>query len=240
MRHLLFAALFFSTVTATAQEMSGTELLKKAMAHHDPNGNWGTFNETFVVTMASPKNPDRVSTITINLPDEYFMVKAAQDTLTTQYVVNKGKCGIFINNAETPPTPQELKKHNLSCERANLYKNYYTYLYGLPMKLKDPGTHIAEKATVGRFLGKKFWVLKVTYDERVGNEVWYFYFDPKTYALATYQFYKGDPEGAGKGTGEYILLSGTETIGGIKMPKTRKWYYNKNGVYLGTDTLTKK
>ena len=30
--------------------------------------------------------------------------------------------------------------HNLSCKQAKKMKDYYTYLYGLPMKLKDPGT----------------------------------------------------------------------------------------------------
>ena len=82
-------------------------------------------------------------------------------------------------------------------------------------------------------------MLKVTYDEAVGSDVWFFYFDPATYAMEVYQFYKGDPEGAGKDTGEYILLSELHTTSGIKMPKVRAWYYNKDDGYLGTDTLTK-
>ena len=68
-------------------------------------------------------------------------------------------------------------------------------------------------------------------------DVWFFYFDPGTYAMEIYQFYKGEPDGAGKDTGEYILLSGMEEVEGIKMPKTRAWYYNKDDKYLGTDIL---
>ncbi|MDG1661471.1 MAG: DUF6503 family protein, partial [Winogradskyella sp.] len=30
-----------------------------------------------------------------------------------------------------------------------------------------------------------------------------------------------------------------ETVSGIKMPKIRAWYYNKDDKYLGTDTLEK-
>jgi hypothetical protein len=41
-------------------------------------------------------------------------------------------------------------------------------------------------------------------------------------------------------SGEYILLSGTETINKIKMPKVRAWYYNKGNNYLGTDILYSK
>jgi hypothetical protein len=114
-------------------------------------------------------------------------------------------------------------------------KNYYTYLYGLPMKLKDPGTLIDPKVERRSFKGKEYLVLKVKYEEGVGKDIWYFYFDPKSYALKVYQFYHDET----KNDGEYILLSGIESAIGIKMPKTRAWYLNKDNKYLGTDVLVK-
>lgn len=71
-------------------------------------------------------------------------------------------------------------------------------------------------------------VLGVSYEEAVGSDVWYFYFDPTSYAMEVYQFYKSDPNGSGKDTGEYIPLSEMESVNGIKMPNKRAWYYNKN------------
>jgi hypothetical protein len=118
-----------------------------------------------------------------------------------------------------------------------MYKNYYTYLYGLPMKLKDPGTQISEKIERKYFKGKQYLVLKATYDEAIGSDVWFFYFNPETYAMEVYQFFKGDPLGKGKDTGEFILLTETVTINDIKIPKNRAWYYNKDDSYLGTDVL---
>ena len=103
------------------------------------------------------------------------------------------------------------------------------------MKLKDEGTIIHQKTTTKTFKGKEYLVLKVTYSEEVGKDIWYFYFDPKTYAMEVYQFFKEKKE-----SGEYILLTGLETIHDIKMPKERAWYYNKNDGYLGTDVLSKK
>jgi hypothetical protein len=44
----------------------------------------------------------------------------------------------------------------------------------------------------------------------------------------------------GKDTGEYIILKDEVVIDGIKMPKTRAWFYNKDDKYLGTDTLENK
>jgi len=126
----------------------------------------------------------------------------------------------------------------MSCDRANLYKNYYTYLYGLPMKLNDPGTNLSETVENKAFKGKAYLVLKVTYDEAVGSDVWYFYFDPKTYAMEVYQFFKTDDNGKEKrDSGEYILLTDEAVVNAIKMPKVRAWYYNKDDKYLGTDTL---
>lgn len=233
---LLIILALSSQLAFSQQQLSGTELLEKAIAYHDPNGHWNQFSGHLNVVMQTPDSPERDSKIAIDLPAEYFQVTAKRDTITTTYTINKGDCNIQLNGKGNLSEAM-LKEHNLSCERANLYKNYYTYLYGLPMKLKDPGTHISETVEVKSFKGKEYLVLKATYDEAVGSDVWFFYFNPETYAMEIYQFFKGDPKGKGKDTGEYILLSEEAIVNGIKIPKIRAWYYNKDDKYLGTDLL---
>ncbi|AXG69173.1 hypothetical protein KORDIASMS9_01392 [Kordia sp. SMS9] len=229
----IFTFIILTTTTfAVGQELSGEELLAKAIQYHDPNGNWDSFNGTLQITMETPKNPARVSTIKINLPKEYFYVKATRAAETTEYTVEKNDCKIAFNG-NTEVSEEVKKENNLNCERAHLYKNYYTYLYGLPMKLKDEGTIIASKVMKKTFKGKEYLVLKATYKESVGKDTWYFYFDPKTYAMEIYQFFKNES----KNDGEYILLSEEKVVNGIKMPKIRAWYYNANDGYLGTDIL---
>ena len=106
------------------------------------------------------------------------------------------------------------------------------------MKLRDPGTIISEAVETKNFKGKDYLVLKTSYDKGVGTDVWYFYFNPKTYAMEVYQFFRTDEDGNAKlDTGEYILLNEEAIVNGIKMPKVRAWYYNKDDTYLGTDTL---
>jgi hypothetical protein len=236
MKYLAILLFVMSPMLQTAQELSGAELLDKAIAYHDPKGNWETFSGTFNVTMETPSGPNRDSTIKINLPEEYFYVKAARDTITTEYAVTKADCKIMLNG-DDQLSAAILKENNLSCERAGMYQNYYTYLYGLPMKLKDPGTNVDSSVETKTFKGKEYLVLKASYDAEVGSDVWYFYFDPTTYAMEIYQFYKGDPLKEGKDTGEYILLTEEMTVNGVKMPKNRAWYYNKDDKYLGTDKL---
>jgi hypothetical protein len=231
MKNLATLLLFFISIISFSQDITGNELLEKAIQFHDPNGNWETFEGQLFVTMETPNGAPRKSSIRINLPEQYFSVKAIRDTITTTYTVRKGDCNIAINGNENP-SEEQIKKFSLSCERAHMYKNYYTYLYGLPMKLKDEGTIIHQKVEKKAFKGKDYLVLKATYSKEVGKDTWYFYFNPKTFAMEVYQFFKET-----KDSGEYILLSGLETINEIKMPKNRAWYYTKNNAYLGTDIL---
>lgn len=233
---LLFFVLTWIPFGGISQDLSGVALLDKAIAYHDPQGNWPHFNGWLNISMQTPTNGIRESKIHIDLPGEYFYVKAIRNANTTEYTVDKGACS-FAFNGSYDISEELMKEHNLSCDRAKLYQNYYTYLYGLPMKLKDPGTKVHEKVSRKSFKGKEYLVLKVTYDEAVGSDVWFFYFDPKSYAMEIYQFFKGDSNGKGKDTGEYILLSEEININGIRMPKVRAWYYNKDNAYLGTDLL---
>ena len=105
------------------------------------------------------------------------------------------------------------------------------------MKLKDQGTHIDPKAKRVTFKGKEYLKVRVTYDKNIGTDIWQFYFNPETYAMEIYQFFKGGPD---ETTGEYILLSDLETINEIKFPKNRAWYYNKDNSYLATDKMISK
>lgn len=236
--HFLYCCLFLLPVTSFGQTITGDELLEKAIAYHDPDGNWARFNETLLITSETPNGSSRESEIKIDRPNEYFYVKTTKDSTTTEYTVQKEECSIAFNG-ETDLSEEILKENRLSCRRANTFRDYYSYLYGLPMKLKDPGTNVVQQVNAQTFKGKRYLVLWVTYDVSVGTDVWTFYFDPYTYAMEIYQFHKGDPRRLGKDTGEYIILKDEEVIGGIKMPKTRAWFYNKDDKYLGTDTLDK-
>jgi len=232
LKHGVLLILLSIVYSSFSQTITGNQLLEKAISYHDPKNNWSTFNDSLFITMEIPERVNRDSEIVINLPEEYFYVKAIRDTVTTEYILKKEECQIKLND-KTNLSDAIKKAHKLSCESANSYKDYYTYLYGLPMKLKDSGTIINENVERKIFKGKEYLVLKVTYDETVGNDTWYFYFNPETYAMEVYQFFHDEI----KNDGEYILLTEEEIISDIKMPKSRAWYTNKEDKLLGTDIL---
>jgi hypothetical protein len=227
---LLFV--IFSTSQFFGQDMTGSQLLEKAIEYHDPNGNWAKFSGTFNVTMKTPTKSDRNSIISLDLPNEYFNLFAAQDKTSYQYTLQDQKCNINFNGRIA--TEKEKTANNLSCERAKMYQDYYTYLYGLPMKLKDAGTIIHEKVALKKFKEKNYLVLKVSYEKEVGEDTWYFYFDKNSFQLKRYQFFHDES----KNDGEYIVLKNELNVNGIFMPKDRSWYYNKDDKYLGTDYLS--
>jgi hypothetical protein len=123
-------------MSSFSQEISGDELLEKAIQFHDPNGKWETFEGSFLVRIKIPNSAPRESNIQINVSKEYVSVKVIRDTFSAVYTMRKGVCTAAINGNDNPSEALK-KKYSLSCERVKMYKNYYTYLYGLPMKLKD-------------------------------------------------------------------------------------------------------
>jgi hypothetical protein len=221
------------SLVSFSQELTGSQLLDKSIDYHDPNGNWSSFKGNFTVTMSTPDGKERISNLTLNLPQEYFQVSSAKDSVILKQTLDKGDCELMLNGS-IELSEEDKKTHRLTCERAKMYKDYYTFLYGLPMKLKDPGTIIDPKTEKKTFKGKEYIFLKATYEKEVGEDVWYFYFDQKTYVMEVYQFFHEES----KNDGEYILLTGEEKVSGIKMPKNRAWYYNKDDKHLGTDVLT--
>jgi len=238
-KYFFLCACFTVLFTSCNQPLTSEQLLDKTITYHDPNDNWNAFNGTFSVRMETPSRPDRNSEITINLPDDSFNLVATRDSVTTRYIFDKGTC--VISAADSLRIANQIEKPRRShCEMTEFFKNYYTYLYGLPMKLKDPGTHINDIIERKTFKGKDYLVLKASYDESVGNNIWYFYFDPETYAMEIYQFFRKDENGNQKeDTGEYILLTDEVVISDIKMPKSRVWITNKEDKLLFTDILNK-
>ncbi|MEL6390880.1 MAG: DUF6503 family protein [Bacteroidota bacterium] len=211
-------------------QMTSEQLLNRAIAYHDPQGLWSTFAGDFKVVMKTPNRPDRHSIITIDLVNNYFNLSVDRNGKTSFREITNQQCryqdtdGSIITTVVTDSL----------CERTVMYRNYYTYLYGLPMKLRDPGTIMtSDHPTTVNFQGKEYLTISVSYSPEVGTDVWQFYFDPETYRMEIYQFLKhGEPN-----TGEYILLTGEANIQGIRMPRDRAWYYNKDNIYLGTDYL---
>ncbi len=233
-RFFIVAVSLVISVLGMGQELTGPQLLDKTIEYHDPYDAWRSFHAQLSITTETPNRSDRISDILLNLSTQYFKLTVKRNGNIVEQILDKDKCSLTLNGS-TSFSEEDTKTHGLTCERAGTMKDYYTYLYGLPMKLRDSGAILNPKIQTRTFKGREYLVLKVNYKEQVGKDTWYFYFDPKTYAMKVYRFFHDES----KNDGEYILLSGEEEVSGIRMPKTRTWYYNKDDKYLGADILTK-
>ncbi|KQC34612.1 hypothetical protein AAU57_10940 [Nonlabens sp. YIK11] len=241
MKHSYLIMVCFAFAKANSQQtppqLTGPQLLEKAIAYHDPKGNWSRFADSLEILTTSPDMEDRTSNIKINLPAKSFELVSKRGDIVNEYTVLKDSI-VTAAKMDLSQMDTTFVMGKEDFKRAVFMRDYYTYLYGLPMKLKDKGTVISYEVERKMLKEKEYLVLRADYDPSVGSDIWFFYFDPETYRMEAYQFYKQkEPRVKDPKSGEFILLSEEYKTNGIKMPKVRKWYYNKNDKYLATDTI---
>lgn len=228
---LAFAGFVLTAADAVLAEVpSAEELVSRSIDYHDPDGRFLTGPHRLWFLETRPDGPDRRSEVLIDVPGERFeMVRAGEHEVAG--VIEPGRCAMTLDG-RSEVSEAERQEHRLTCERLTLMRDYYTYLWALPMKLRDPGTQLG-RVSETVFEGEPVYDLRVTYDQEVGGDVWYFYFDRESYALVGYRFYHDES----KNDGEVIILDGEVEAEGLRLPKQRTWITHQDERLLGTDVL---
>jgi len=233
MKYLLLPVLILIGQVEIFSQAPAIELLDKSIAYHDPDDRWKKWAPELPFTVVFPGKPDTERWVSYDNKKGSFLFRANYPEGDLVYKVEKDSevSVLWNDSAEIPEKVAE--QYRISKDRALMYRDYYTYLYGMPMKLNDPGTNIHPEISTFTKEGVPYKKIKVSYEESIGKDIWYFYFDPITSALKAYQFFKDES----KNDGEFILFEGEIIKDGIRIPKDRKWYYNVDGKYLATDVL---
>lgn len=232
MRYPALCLLFFVALpfAASAEPPSAETLLDASIAYHDPDGRFLSEPHHLVFRDQRPGKTDRHAEVWIDVPGERFEMLHRTE-VEIRGKMASGHC-VMTLDGRTEVTEEEKTTHRLTCDRLDLLRNYYVYLWGIPMKLRDPGTQLGEPSEE-TYDGKAVYAMEVTYDESVGSDIWTFYFDRNTSALVGYRFYRDET----RTTGEYIFLEGEHVWGGMRLPKSRGWYDVEGDKFLGTDHL---
>jgi len=230
-------------VTARSLERAIVEtpeqLIDASIAYHDPNGAWDTARiHLNVHTTYSPSFAEKAGSkeadIAIVLSPGHDAFSYVKDTGADkiEIAVRGDDSAILVNGSEDV---SEEDKERLRLRDPQTYRDYCEYLYGMPMKLRDPGTLLDPGVVSTRFNDRDVWQLKATYTPEVGKHTWYFYFDRDTFALVGYRFYLDESQN----DGEYIAFDGeiVDEISGLRLPKSRAWYYNADHGHLATDDI---
>ncbi len=208
------------------------EVLERSMAYHDPDNGWSSGSYRLVIAGTRPIAGPTMTTVVIDNTAGRFHMERQRFGNLVETTVTGEECWTRLNGA-SEITEQQERRFRLSCEQMRETRNYHTFLYGLPMKLRDGGTLVDPEAQGAQFNGAEVWQVRVTYDPEIGTDTWYFYFDPASYAMVGYRFYHDESAN----DGEYIVLDREVTGGGVRLPKVRAWYRNSDDELVGTDTI---
>ena len=215
-------ALFLFTIitlsscqTPTNPPLTAEDIIQKSIKYHDPKGNFNELNARFYFESAFSWNDSIPEELVMDMDFKNYALVYRNLDREMELEYQKDTC--FTHKGET------------SCRDFIWAYDFYLYIWGLPMKLSDPGIDVKDTVYSIHHKGKELKAIDIEYE----TEYYSFYFD-SLYALNGFQFIKKDnPE-----KGEQIWLEGVIEHEGIKFPKKRVWYDLKNNL-LGTNECVK-
>jgi len=215
----------------TSLATAADSLLARSIAFHDPDGVWGARPLELTWSGTDGRDSARVAgTITIDPTTDSFAFSGEYGGHRLDYAMADGAARGTVDGVE--PDSAMRAQMRLDREGGRFWRDYYEFLAGLPMKLRDPGTRVGGAVERRDFAGHERDVIRVTYDATTGGDTWYFYFDPDTAELVGGRFYHDESAG----DGEYLVFEGV-TEGALRIPRVRRWYVNADSTYLGMDEI---
>ena len=230
-----------SVASGETPNPAAEDVLARSLAHHDPEGAWSSRSIEVAVEV---RYGDRIAAAR-GFAGHTETMRVDNASGLFEYRATKGNSRIEIDglgdafaarlDGSTEIAAEDLEKYRLGTERLPFWRDYFTFLYGLPMKLRDPGTRLDPDVARIEFEGRDVYALRVTYAPEVGKDIWYFYVDPDTFALVGCRFFHDES----KNDGEFLVFEG-EVKGphGLRLPKVRHWYVNLDREFLATDDVT--
>jgi hypothetical protein len=211
MNYRYFLIVLLAVATSCEETLTSQSIISKSIAYHDPEGQWKTFDHSLNFEEQRPDGTMRETSVHIDLPNSSY------------YVYREDQYEFEMVNSEL-----KIMDGEIDSNRAEVIKNYYLYLWGLPMKLADHNTPIGDWKR-GKWQNKSSLEVEVNYEK----DTWFFHFDPETFQMIGYQFYTDSL----LTKGENIYLQEVINVQGIQIPKRRSWYSIPDNKYLGVDIL---
>ena len=215
-----------------ARDISAAEdLIARSIAYHDPHGMWDTGKIRLRIMESRPGGVTRAAEV--GMTPGRGTVRVSRETGGNEVTFTVAGEEILVRAVDGDEQLDEaaLTGHGLDAERVLWLRNFYLFVWGLPMKLRDPGTIVDPGTAPDSFDGQEALKVRVTYDPEVGGDTWYFYFHPDTARLIGYRFYHDESAN----DGEYIHLEGEIESGGLRLPAKRRWFFHSNDDFLGED-----
>ena len=196
---------------------SSEEIISKSIEFHDPHQAWNKFRATFHFDsrFAIADYPIESLEVSINVPENYLRYHNRSRKIDLSY--QGDSC--FVHSMAG------------NCETYRWTQNFYTYIWGLPMKLQDPGVFPKKGFTRLHFNEIPCYAVQVHYEA----ENFEFYFDSLDFQLRGFRFIKND----GSGKGELITADGLLEFDGIRFPRKKTYCSLPDSAFGGTNEVLK-
>jgi len=193
---------------------SSVDIINRSIFFHDVKNNWKTFDQQLKFESRFSFNdsiPEELH-LSFKTAHNYFRYINIDRNINLEYLADS-----CISNTSAE-----------YCSNYSWTSKFYSYFWGLPMKLQDPETKIQPNFKPTIFNGFKTWEIQVNYEA----ENFWFFFDQVDYQLRGFKFLKNDSSEKG----EIIILRDLMKVDGILLPKHRTWLH-KDSSLIGTNEL---
>lgn len=213
----LFFLVSFLLFTSCQEKatLTSDDIVKNSIHFHDPEGNWSSFKGKFYFESIFSFNdsiPEKLE-VSIDVKENGFQYH----NLDRQVNISFPDDSCIVHS----------KLGN--CDGYRWTKNFYTYVWGLPMKLHDPNTSISPQYQLDTIKTKPCYVINVFYTA----ENFKFYIDQKSFQLRAFSFFKND----NSNHGEFIELEHIKEHHEIKFPKKKVWRDLISRELIGTNEV---
>jgi hypothetical protein len=203
---------FLMLFSCNKKPETAIQIIDKSIEFHDPENEWENLFATFSFNSSFSFNDSIPEELNITIDNLYndFTYRNADRKVEIQYT--EDSCKLISDNG--------------SCEGYAWTKNFYTYVWGLPMKLKDPNIKPIPEWNLDTINNYPCYAVYVNYEA----ENFTYYIDQVDFQLRAFQFLKND----NSGKGEIIHLEGLIEYKDFQFPKKRIWLH-LNGDTIGTN-----
>ena len=239
-KHLIYLFFLVSTALFNCDDkkaqtsLSGQEVIDKSIEFHDPNKLWSKTILNLHIQEPRVYNPERFTKLYLdNSKNGKFELSRNRGKYLVTYTIDNNESFILVDGKKDIDSSL-VREYNLIPSENIEYKEFYQFMYGLPMSLKNMVKDI-NTTDISTFSGNKCYRVKVQLNKEVISKSWYLYISMENFELLGLELINiGDPE-----KNEQLIFDDTLENNGIKIPRIRHWYEG-NDTYLGSDIILKK
>ncbi len=204
-------------ISACSSSPSGKQILKKSIAFHDPTSQWNNMQQKIIIQSDFVYPDSAFNSLSIGLDNPNKRVSYTNTTLAQRVDFTDTTCMVVMGDK--------------TCDQAAWTKNFYHFILGLPMTLRNEDGVIHESIVQTTFHDSPCYRVAVDFVQ----EKWHFYFSVADYHLVGFAFNKNFEHKA-----EEIYTDGLIDIDAMKLCKIRSWWITTDSlapIYSGKDEV---